>query len=48
MISNWYRGRKLVRDLDCKPGTPWQVTALVILIVLVLLNLDRTLASWIF
>ena len=44
MNSHWYRGRKLVRDLDCRPGTPWQIVALVILIVLVLLDLDETLA----
>ena len=44
MISHFYRGRKLVRDLESRPGTPWQIVALVILIVLVLLDLDETLA----
>ena len=48
MIQHYYRGRKLVRDLDRMPGTPWQVVCLVVLIVLVLLDLDRTLAAWIF
>ena len=47
-MNHFYRGRKLVRDLDCRPGTPWQIWALVALIVLVLLDLDRTLAAWIF
>ena len=45
MIQHYYRGRKLVRDLESRPGTPWQIAALVVLIVLVLLDLDKTLTT---
>jgi len=41
--DHWYRGRIRSLDLDCRSGTPWQIAALVLLIVLVLLDLDRTL-----
>ena len=45
MNSHLYRCPKLVRDLESRPGTPWQIAALVVLIVLVLLDLDKTLAT---